>query len=255
MIENEYPEHQTRNQLQDCEMSIKNLKTDVYKEMLTNLKTNSIARPISDCIIDYLKIEHWAEIQMKFAVYDASQLPIGERRKKTEELRELSEREPEFSVKYCQHEPSLGALFEELIQSDDSNDEDDRLTEYCTRKYLIDNAIIDTHVYNVTLDTNGIDLSTSNCGEIIENLMKEGENALIESLKEEDPDASQNEVACMLKRYRDGNYIEKLMKVAVLGNLDLDNNQRIKERRDFIKFVTGIVDEVSFCFRLRGSTH
>jgi hypothetical protein len=185
---------------------------------------------------------------MKFAVYDASQLPLGERRKKTEAMRVLSERESELSIKYCHHEAEIGALYDELSTSNDPNDEDDRLASYCTRKYLIENPFIDNHVYNLTLDVNGIDLSTINCDEIIQSFKEEVEKSLIDGMKDENSDVSHDEMECVLKKYRDGNYTEHFMKVAVIGNSDLDNEQKIKERRNFIKFISVIVDQLRNCF-------
>lgn len=241
-IELEYPEHQTTHNtlLHDCELNIKNLKSDVYKTVRLKMKKNQQIAEYADCIVDYLKSEFWAEIQMRFTVYDASQLPVVERKRKLNEMERLSESKSEIGINYCLHEAQFGALFDELSKSNNES-EKDRLMNYCGRKYLIDNQICE---YEINLTEH---LSSNNCGILIEEFEFEIEDNLVRDIREINPNIENSEMGCILRKYEEQNYSKKMLEFSVISRLDLNSNQFKNEKKKFIKYLALITHEIKQC--------
>lgn len=210
--------------------------------MRKSKKTASIV----DCIVDYLKTEYWAEIQMKHAIYDASALSDDVKKKKIDEMRHLSDHESELAIKYCLHENQLGILYDEFYDNE-GDTEDDKVTLYCTRKYVIDNGLLNIQSANLTLDPE-INVSISDCDDIIETFIKDTEESLTENLREEKPDVTNDQIDCTLQKYRDGRYTQKIMETAVVARISLSSEEKSRHKRNFIKFISHVINEVTKCF-------
>lgn len=243
-IELEYPEHHvSRNTLlHDCELNIKNLKADMYKAVRTKMKKNQQIAEFADCIVDYLKSEFWAEIQMRFIVYDASQLPVAERRRKQSEMEELSESKSEIGINYCLHEHQFGALFDELSKSDNKT-EKERLVNECGRKYLIDNRIGNEYEINVTESLN----YNNECDVILEEFEYEVEDSLVRDIKEINPSITNSQMGCICGKYAEESYSTRMLEFSIISQLNLNPSQYRNEKKSFVKFLSLITHKVREC--------
>ena len=245
-IESDFPELQTRNTIADCELRIKNVKTEIFKAVKTKMRKSKKTSPIADCIVDYLKTEYWAEIQMKHAIYDASSLSQEVKKKKIGEMRQMSDHESEMAIKYCSYEDELGLLYDDFYDNEGDTD-DDKVTLYCTRKYVIDNGLFNIQSANLTLDPK-INVSMAVCDEIIDIFIKDTEDSLKENLKEEKPDVTNEQIDCTLQKYRDGKYTQKIIETAVVARINLSSEEKSRHKRNFIKFISLVIHEVTKCF-------
>lgn len=242
-IELEYPEHQIAQNtlLHDCEQNLKTLKSDMYKAVRIKMKKHQQIAAHADCIVDYLKSEFWAEIQMRYTVYDASQLPVAERRRKLSEMERLSESKTEIGINYCRHEIQFGSLFDELSKTDNET-EKDRAVNYCGRKYLIDNAIASE--YEIKLAEN---FNSSECEGKIEEFEYEIEDSLIKDVQEMSPGIKHEQVTCILGKYVEENYSIKMLEFSVISKLSLNEVQYKREKRRFVKFLALITHTIKQC--------
>lgn len=242
-IELEYPEHQTSQNtlLHDCELNIKNLKSDMYKAVRIKMKKNQQIAEYADCIVDYLKSEFWAEIQMRFTVLDASQLPVVERRRNLSEMERLSERKSEIGINYCLHEVQFGALFDELSKTDNES-EKDRLMNYCGRKYLMDNQI--GSEFEIKLTEN---FDSNECDVKIEEFENEVENSLVKDIREINPNIQTEMMSCILRKYNEQNYTRKMLEFSIISKLELSMHQYKNEKKKFVKYFALITHEVKEC--------
>ncbi|XP_070500365.1 uncharacterized protein [Chironomus tepperi] len=245
-IESNFPELQTRNTITDCELRIKNVKTEIFKAVKTRMRKSKKTAPIADCIVDYLKAEYWAEIQMKHAIYDASALSDDVKKQKIDEVRQLSDYESELASKYCSYEDELGILYDDFYDNE-GDTEDDKVTLYCTRKYVIDNGLLNIQSANLTLDPD-VEVATKDCDDIIDTFIKDTEDSLTENLREEKPDVTNEQIDCTLQKYRNGKYTEKIIETAVVARINLSSEEKSKHRRNFIKFISVVINEVTKCF-------
>jgi hypothetical protein len=201
------------------------------------MKKNQQITEYADCIVDYLKSEFWAEIQMRYTVYDASQLPVAERRRKLSEMERLSESKSEIGINYCLNEAQFGALFDELSKSNNESEHD-----YCGRKYLMDNQI--RSEYEIKLTEN---FNSSNCEEKIEEFESEIEHTLIKDIRDINPNIEYSDLACILRKYREQNYPKKMLEFSVISKLDLSLAQFRNEKKNFVKYLSLITYEVKQC--------
>lgn len=240
----DYPEHQhVRNTLlHDCELNIKNLKTDMYKSVRNKMIQSQQTVKHQDCIVDYLKSEFWAEIQIKYEVYDASQLPVVERRRKLSELLELSERQSSIAVNYCVHENDYGSAFDELANVRNET-EVDRVMNYCCQKYVIEHGMAKD--YEVNLPTS---INTINCDKKIKDFQDEIENGFVNDVISLKLDVTDSDVECIMKVQNEENYTAQMIQFSVIARLNLTESAILIERKNFIKFLSLITLKISKCF-------
>lgn len=241
----EYPEHHNaRNTLlHDCELNIKNLKADVYKTVRNKMIQSQQTVKHQDCIIDYLKSEFWAEIQIKYEVYDASQLlPVVERRRKLSELLDLSERQSSIAVNYCLHESDYGAAFDELANVKNET-EVDRVMHYCCQKFVIEHGMVKDYEMNLSTSIN-----ITNCDKKIKDFQDDIENGLISDVMSLKLDVTGSDIDCIMRVQSDENYTGKMIQFSVIARLNLAEDTNLWERKNFIKFLSLITYKLSKCF-------
>lgn len=242
-IESTFLELQTRNTITDCELSIKNVKTEMFKAVKTKMNKSKKTARHADCVADYLKLENWFEIQIKQAVYEASSLSEQVKKTRIDQLKSVSDYESEMAIKYCLHQEELGILYDDFYDTQ-GDTVDDKVTAFCTRKYVIDNGFSQI---NLAVDQSA-NVSVGTCDDIINTFIRDIENSLIEDLKQEKPNVTKEQVECTLQKYKNGNYTQKFIETAVVARIHLNNNEKSAHKRSFIKFVSTVIFEVMKCF-------
>lgn len=225
-----------RNEIQDCQLIVKKFKADIYK------KTKSSDLPQhNNCIQNTLRNENWADKHMKKTVFEASVLAEDEKFQKIEEMRKEIFKEFEIASKFCVLEEEYGEIFEIFFNFNDLSEEDKKLLT-CMRKYSIYQELIKG--YNMT----SVEYSISNCTDTINAFMSDVERGLEENLKVEKSNVTQEQIDCSLKVYREEKYTQKLIAAVVLGKLNPNESDKLREKRNFIKFMTLITLNVQKCF-------
>lgn len=156
----------------------------------------------------------------------------------------------ETAVKLCTTQAEFGKLFDELYASSnqtDDDEEDSPQEDYCMRKYMVDKNLINSTVYKVNLNPLNIDISGIDCDEIIESSIQES----VDELKDEFDDVvkrpSKRATKCITKTIRSFHFFEANVKVVVLGEAGISDENKIKEKSIYIESMKALYENILKC--------
>lgn len=121
----------------------------------------------------------------------------------------------------------------------------DPMTDYCARKYVVENNLIDVNTYKVVLNHKNLDIEGINCSKVLET-----ENKLVEGMMTAafvNPSRTPSEVACMKQKVVQSGFVGKLMTIGVLSNVEITDEQKQNERRRFVEFGSQLIKSVATC--------
>lgn len=156
----------------------------------------------------------------------------------------------EAAVKLCTTEEEFGKLFDELYASanqTDNGEEDSPQEDYCMRKYMVDKNFISSTVYKVNLNPLNIDVSGIACDEIIENLIQESVDELKEEFEDVVKRPSKRTTKCVTKTIRSLHFFEANVKVVVLGEVGISDENKIKEKAIYIESMKALYENILKC--------
>lgn len=109
--------------------------------------------------------------------------------------------------------------------------------DYCVRKHLIDNGLLDANVRNVTGDPN--------CKPILVKLYNENFTTFTKLNKVKN--MTEMELQCAMAKYSERKYIEHLLIASVMDWTQMSDEKRAAEEVKFIKTMTGYHPDMSWC--------
>ena len=127
-----------------------------------------------------------------------------------------------------------------------SSDEDDPTEDYCTRKLVVDNKLIDTTKYNIILNPKNLDVSAVNCEQELEKAFKSFEVILMKMVKDDD-DLNDEKSQCILNKYREQHFGHKLIRLGVLSELEISDENKLEERIAYIQSMYDLVSTIKEC--------
>lgn len=146
---------------------------------------------------------------------------------KTQKLKEVKDEEKKVSAEIlpaCIDDTKFNELFDHLYnEAPDDNKED-----YCVRKYVLDNKILDSR-YNVQLNPKSIKTSNINCVPLIEENRKDVEKSFTEHRN-----YSLDKKICIRVVFKNGKYFDNVAAVTLLKTSNLTKEQLATERTKFI---------------------
>lgn len=235
----------------DIACDFESLKQDIYRESALTIRRKTEFGKNTKCIMSELRSKNWAETQMLDIVY-ASLDAESNANKYAEKIAESEAAGDKIGVNaffYCLAADEFGEMFDKFIEDNSSSsEEDDPVEEYCVRKYVVDNNLIDTTKYNLALNPKNIDVSNVNCDEIIAKTFKDFEKSITKTLIDDDDfDFNDTEAQCTLTKYREGNFGPKFMVAAILGELNLSAEGKAEEKKKFIDAMYEVVRMYNEC--------
>lgn len=153
------------------------------------------------------------------------------------------------SVVDCKSEVDLANEFDTLFdaQKKSENNVTDFQEEYCVKKYLIKNNLIDTELYNVDPNQHHINISGLNC----ETMIKKANDDIYEQLGfvylENSSAGNIEKVECALEKFREADYFDLMMKLTALASIDITPQQKNNERENFTRVFARISSNISTC--------
>lgn len=150
-----------------------------------------------------------------------------------------------------------GDWFDETVDADSSSnssnetetdhDLEELREEYCQRVYVIEKKAIDSKVYKIDVNPKSVDVSNIDCSKFLFELSEE----FIVSLKDEFvgalKDPTVKSTRCMANAIRSGKYFDNLLKLWMLSELKITDEQRLAERNHFIHFLTNLYANIMKC--------
>lgn len=246
MLDSDYPEHSVSvAETGNCDKLIADTKETVYTNVAAALGRQDFFK-YKPCMMSDLKKRRYAEYTMKQAVFlsseSMSQEEIG---LKVNAIIRRNKSLVQDSMKLCMYSDLFGKLFDDLFDQTENEEEDDALLEYCVRKYVVDSNLVDTKVYKVTLNPKNLDVQNVNCKESLETQKRELMELIEEMLDSESKDEITSD--CARQRFLNTGFVDKMMEISVLSEMNITDAQKEGERKRFVDFIGNLIKSVVNC--------
>ena len=219
---------------------MKDFTDEFYKKLEVRLATKEEIGEDSKCVVDRLKKHDFADLTMKFMVYERvnENEPDRKHKKALKAVDYTMEKRSENAIILFKASKEFGTIFDRLldITADGAdNDAGDGLIEdYCVKKYLIDNNFIDPTTYTINLNPKNIDVTGVECKEIVDASKTGANNDFKEIFEDETKKTSRRTQKCLNNAAISNNYFENISKVAVFGEAKISRERLEPEKSQFI---------------------
>lgn len=247
-----------------CDQAISEFREKTFVSLRDLVEEDKSFTIHSDCIVNMLKDFKIDENYIEKFVYDEDKSMSRLRRQKAlSEVLSYIEDRIELAEELCAPDIMFGEWFDEYVdveidhslESDETSnstesheDDDEELhKDYCQKIHLIDAGFINTKFFNVKVNPKNIDISHLDCDKI---WLETSEEFIID-LKDEFASrldsSSRKAKECMIHTIKQGNYAEMMVKVFILSEAKLTDEQRIDERNKYISFMSALFADIMRC--------
>ncbi|XP_070500367.1 uncharacterized protein [Chironomus tepperi] len=227
----------------DCSGLIDNVKSELVQETMVNIKKRLEINNKEQCVEDTLSKNNILDVTFVAVVYEVLQESSDKKyEKEVNDANEKLENVIEDSVTYCLFEDDFGDIFDGLF-TDDKKKEEDTETDYCARKHVLDNQLLDTSVYTLKLNPNNISTDSIDCDEKIKLLIKDIEDDLVDGTKKEPV----KEYECRLNAFRRDKVSDRMMATYFFGEINMTDEQKQAEKAKFIIMMGKIAFQAVEC--------
>lgn len=160
---------------------------------------------------------------------------------KDQKIKELKQEETKVAgeiLSPCIEGRSFNQLFDFLYNSADDADSKE---DYCVRKYLLDNRLVDSR-YNVKLNPKSIATNKINCEALIKESRKDSEGSFTE-----ERGYSLDKKICIKLAFKNGNYFDNVSVVSALKGSSVTPQQLTEERTKFTSAMVKFMKEITSC--------
>lgn len=153
------------------------------------------------------------------------------------------------SVASCKNEGDFGEEFDVIFENEKIAVKNitDHEQEYCIKKYLVKNKLVDTVMYDVDLNPSHINVTGLNCEAMIKKFNDEIYDELGFAYLETSNLGSIEKVECALEKFREADYFDLIMKITALTSANITAEQRSNERENFIRILISISSNIAAC--------
>lgn len=229
-----------------CEMILATTVDRVYEELYNEFSQNENFKHAAGCIVESLRDSKWSDLDIKEQIYEATDLLTPpEKELKIREIKHLQEKISSNSILTCLSNMEFGELFD-LIISNSTQDEEDLVGDYCARKYGVDHNLIDIDEYAINLNPTNMITEYIQCDVVNNKHFDDAEIELRNHLLK-DVGATKEKVDCYIGKYHDNHYFNRTLAIALLGELNLTDEQKQREKKKFVDTMVNITRIISEC--------
>lgn len=250
-LEQSFPTYNDDDHIANCNDNLEEFPQVACKNESASFFKETDFKNYSKCIMDNLKSKNWTNDFMLKVIYEESE-------SLTEDVKTSKVKEIDASVAqtchevltFCITEKYFGDIFDETFENDEniSSEKQDETENYCNRKYVVDNNLIDSTKYNVIFNPKNIDVSDVNCEQVVKKAIDVMDNEIEDALRNHrNFKNNEGKIQCALEKYRVENYITTRFKLVVLSELELNEGELAKERKNFIQFMNIIIQYIYKC--------
>ncbi|XP_070497360.1 uncharacterized protein [Chironomus tepperi] len=198
------------------------------------------------CLREQFEAINFPEIMMKLFVYEKSVKTSKNQKKKllAAANKEL-ENKVQVAMAMCASEDVFGEMFDKIIaESEEEDTLEEKQNDYCIRKYVADNEILDSNQFKFNLNPDNIELNFE-CKDRIDDMFESLEDVLKDAF--EVPNQSKKQLRCMNRVLRTGKAGEFIAKISVLSEVKLNDEQKTVFRNEFITKLKGFYIDMVQC--------
>lgn len=220
--------------LPNCAEFVDNKKKELVTETVSNIQNKLDISENELCLREDLVKNNIIDVTLKAVVFDILE-EISEKKYETEvkDANDKLENLIDDSLMYCLFKEDFSDAFDEFF-TEDSEEEEDLEADYCGRKLVIDNQLLDTSVYTLPLNPKNINLDNVNCEEKLKEVINKLEVELSDGMKKEDPQLTEQNLECRLNGFRSGNTYSKMIAAFFFSEINMSAEQKEVEKRKFI---------------------
>jgi hypothetical protein len=247
LLEAAYPE--TDDELYFCEERIAITLDEVYKSFEKKTRAQPDYEAFAPCITEDLKSKRWVEGMMLNFVYEASEsLTQSEKNLKTAPIKVKSYKDAKLALTNCASKEAFLNLFDNIFEEVPVPNQENPIEDYCDRKYVVDNNLIDTTKFNFSVNPNNLDVSNVDCEpHIKKSLTKLDATMLIRLKSVGNFNFEDREINCALEQYHADNLRDQFFRLPALREIHLTDKEKAVEKKNFIKTMSEMVFLVNEC--------
>lgn len=254
LVGNEFGSENPVNLL--CSVIVQITKQRIMKNIEERIFEDENMRNETDCMIELMQRGKFADDMLVIYFYET--LDIAASPKIQEKIKEAQHKGHEMTFNSfisCGAEEKFGKAFEELFNDQSSSEEEtDDKEDYCIRKHVLDNNLINKNHLKLEVNPKNLDISEIDCNVLYQKALKEAEDELVKAFMDnssEENDSSEenpNAAICLLEVVRKGNFIDKMLKFDYVKEFNLTPEIKSKLRIEFIDLMTKISLKTVQCF-------
>lgn len=218
-------------------------------EETINFKEMYFSNPI--CFHEQLRSLNFVNVIMKTLIYTKSnKLRERQRKKFLANVHNENVKKILIASSICFPDKLFGSTFDEIFASpkDDNATLDDKLSDYCIRKYVIDNNLIDTSAHNVSLNPENLEIVPDfDCNDTLKTSFDDLITTLTSSFVLEGRLQPESQIFCMTKIIREKDATNFMSRLSVLNELNLSNEEKLVEKSKYIDFMAKLYVELAKC--------
>ncbi|KAG5675053.1 hypothetical protein PVAND_004991 [Polypedilum vanderplanki] len=246
-----------------CEMLVQTIKINIYKSLEDSLIEDEEMKEHSECIIDNVYETDYGDKLLVLHVLEKDNLTLKEDEKmemKNVILQDAYALITKALLK-CKMNSIFGEIFDSMFNEEENSSEEELsdIEDYCVRKYIIDNNLLDKSKYQLNKNPKNIDTTSVDCVTIFNSVVEQIEREIVKiytkeinsSSEESKEDEDKTGSDCVLKVVRLGKYVEMLAPFDYLIEFNLSDEEKAKEKIKFINIMDDLTEQFALkCYTL-----
>lgn len=223
-----------------CSDAVKQKVREIHGVARSKMESNFKQKPYADCVMKSIETETYESLVLKAEAIDLKGVglkfwKISGKNAKIEELQKKAQDIVDDALIRCKGQTDYGAFFDTFFEQKRTEPMTDEF-EYCMKKHLVDNAVINPRLYNFKLNPKNLRTETINCNEII--------NIAMEQMK---TSVSQAGSTCVINSFIDNGYLNLIMKIQLLAKLTLTPSEKNVEKQSFVDSMINMTHKIKAC--------
>lgn len=237
-----------------CEAIVEITKNHVMQSVYLEVASDKDMRQEADCVMESLRKADFGNNLLVIYVYETTD-NVDAQKMKVAQGKVTSATFESFMT--CQASKKFGQVFDSLLEPESSSEEEtDPKEDYCIRKHIIDNKLMNTDRYKLKVNPQNLDTSEIDCSVLYQKALQEAEDELVQALLDNDSSEenkveskiSSTDVACILGKVREGNYIDQMLHFDYIKEFDLDSAGKNELRNQFVDVMSRLAESSAKCF-------
>ena len=223
-----------------CSEAVKAKVNEMYGNARAKMESNFKQKPYTDCAMKQVEGETYENLLLKAEAIELKGVglkfwKISSKKSKVEELQKKAQDIVDDSLIRCKGQTDYGAFFDTFYEQKRLEPMTDEF-EYCMKKHLVDNAVINPHQYNFKLNPKNLRIENINCAEMMKTAM--------EQMKQSISNAGS---PCVINSFINNGYLDLIMKIQLLAKLSLTPSEKGIERQSFVDSMINMTHKIKTC--------
>lgn len=241
-----------------CSAIVEITKVQILESVMVEVMSDKEMRKEGDCIMKGLRESNFGDNLLAVYVYETSE--HAHEPKTAAKLKKLQDeitRTTLNSYMACQLGNKFGELFDDILNGDDSSQEQiDPQEDYCIRKHIIEHKLIKNEHVKLQINPKHLDISNIDCNVLYQKALKDAEDELVHAMldgdSQEDNEVKSKveptETNCLLDVIRSGNFIDQMLQYDYIKEFSMSATTKSQLRSEFIRVMTKLAENASKCF-------